>query len=331
MGDVGLRYRGQRVLVTGGLGFIGSNLARRLAEEGAAVTIVDSMLPEFGANRANIEPYEDRLEVHLSDLRDTGALAALVQDQDVIFHLAGQVSHGDSMRDPQLDLAVNCVATINLVEAARHHNPSARLVYTSTRQVYGAPARVPVTEDHPTLPIDVNGINKLAAEYYHLLYDRTYGLRSVVLRLTNTYGPRQQIRSNRQGFVGIFVRQALRGETIRVYGTGEQVRDCNYVDDVVEALLLAAATDGCFGRVFNLGAPERHRLLDFVEVLDRLVGVRHELVPFPDDTRIIDIGDYYGDWSRFRTATGWQPRVDLEQGMRRTIAFYRDNAGAYWA
>lgn len=330
MTEPGGYYRGRRVLVTGGLGFIGSNLAGRLVEEGARVTVVDSMVPEFGGNLENIGPFAGRVRVNISDLRDSHSLQILVRDQELIFHLAGQVSHGDSMRDPQLDLDVNCVGTINLVEACRHHNPGARLVYTSTRQVYGAPLSVPVNEDHPTLPIDVNGINKLAAEYYHLLYDRTYGLRSSVLRLTNTYGPRQQIRSNRQGFIGIFVRQALRGETIRVYGSGEQVRDCNYVDDVVDALLLAGATEQCFGRVFNLGAPQRHRLLEFVEVLDRLVGVNHELVPFPDDTRIIDIGDYFGDYARFRSATGWSPRVGLEEGMRRTVEFYRRNDRAYW-
>lgn len=321
----------KRVLITGGLGFIGSNLAERLVQENAVVTIVDSMVPGFGANMANVEPFAERVRVNISDLRDNHSLRFLVRDQDVIFHLAGQVSHGDSMRDPQLDLDVNCVATINLVEACRHCNPTARLVYTSTRQVYGVPVFVPVTEDHPTLPIDVNGINKLAAEYYHLLYHRTYGLRSVVLRLTNTYGPRQQIRSNRQGFVGIFVRQALCGEPINVYGDGEQVRDCNYVDDVVDALLLAGATEACYGQLFNLGALEHHRLLDFVEVLDRLVGVRYELVPFPDDTRIIDIGDYFGDCSRFRQTTGWKPQIGLEEGMRRTVEFFRRHDKEYWA
>jgi nucleoside-diphosphate-sugar epimerase len=319
----------RRVLITGGLGFIGSNLAIRLVECGAEVTILDSLVPEFGGNRFNIEPVRREVSVNISDMRDAHSLRILVREQDFIFHLAGQVSHGDSMQDPELDLDVNCVSTINLVEACRRFNPEVRLVYTSTRQVYGIPKALPVTEDHPTLPIDVNGINKLAAEYYHLLYDRTYGLRSAVLRLTNTYGPRQQIRSDRQGFIGIFIRQALRGEVIRVFGTGRQARDFNYVDDVVDALLLAGANEGCHGRVFNLGAPRRHSLLEFVDILSRLCGARHEIVPFPSDRGIIDIGDYYGDYSRFAGLTGWTPRVDLPEGVERTLEFYRRHK-IYW-
>lgn len=328
--NIAIAYRNRRVLITGGLGFIGSNLAIRLVQAGIDVTIVDSLVPEFGGNWFNIEPIRDRVHVDLSDLRDPRTLPQLVQGKDCIFHLAGQVSHGDSMRDPEMDLAVNCVSTINLVEACRQFNPGVRLVYTSTRQVYGIPRHLPVTEDHPTLPIDVNGINKLAAEYYHLLYDRTYGLRSTVLRLTNTYGPRQQIRNNRQGFIGILIRQALRGETIRVFGTGRQIRDFNYVDDVVDALLLAAATEGCYGAVLNLGAPSHYSLLDFVGILERILPVRHEIVPFPDDRKIIDIGDFYADYSRFRGLTGWSPSVDLAEGIATTIQFYREHGESYW-
>jgi UDP-glucose 4-epimerase len=324
-------YAGKRVLITGGLGFIGSNLALRLTEAGADVLIVDSLVAEFGGNWFNIEPVRSRVRVNVSDLRDPHSLQILVQDRDFIFHLAGHVSHGDSMQDPEMDLDVNCVATINLVEACRRFNPSARLVYTSTRQVYGIPQRLPVGEDHPTLPIDVNGINKLAAEYYHLLYDRTYGLRSVVLRLTNTYGPRQQIRNNRQGFIGIFIRQALKGEKIRIFGTGQQVRDFNYVDDVVDALLRAALTDACGGHVFNLGAPRHYSLLEFVKILQRLCRVDCEVVPFPKERGVIDIGDYYGDYSRFSGLTGWAPQVDLPEGMERTVEFYREHRDVYWA
>ena len=331
MVDIGSRFSGTNVLVTGGLGFIGSTLAIALVRHGARVTILDSLIPEFGGNPFNIEPVRDRVRVNISDMRDPHSLDILVRDQDFIFHLAGQVSHGDSMRDPQQDLAVNCVSTMNLVESCRQYNPHVKLVYTSTRQVYGVPTRLPVAEDHPALPIDVNGINKLAAEYYHLLYDRTYDLPSVVLRLTNTFGPRQQIRNNRQGFIGIFIRQALNRETIRVFGTGRQVRDFNYVDDVVEALVAAAATDGCYGRVFNLGAPVFHSLLELVEVLQQLTGVSYEIVPFPEDRKLIDIGDYYSDYSRFFEATGWQPNTELREGIARTIAFYRAHPKEYWA
>ncbi|MBS0210540.1 MAG: NAD-dependent epimerase/dehydratase family protein [Planctomycetes bacterium] len=324
------RYADRQVLVTGGLGFIGSNLAIRLVEAGAQVTLLDSLIPQFGGSWANIEPVRDRVAVNISDMRDTHSLDVLVAGKDDIFHLAGQVSHGDSMRDPQLDLEVNCVSTMNLVESCRKHNPSARLLYTSTRQVYGRPQCLPVNEDHPTVPLDVNGINKLAAEYYHLLYHVTYGVRSVVLRLTNTYGPRQQIRSNRQGFCGIFIRQALRGEAIQLFGGGQQVRDFNYVDDVIDAMLLGLDTEACLGRVFNLGAPRHYSLVDFVNILQRHCQFPVTSVPFPDDKKIIDIGDYYGDYSRFAAATGWQPRVDLEAGIERSLDFYRQHKEEYW-
>lgn len=324
-------FRGKSVLVTGGLGFIGSNLAIRLVELGARVTVLDSLIPQHGGNEFNVEPVRDALAVNISDMRDQTSLNVLVRGKDFVMHLAGQVSHGDSMRDPHLDLDVNCVSTMNLVEACRHHNPEAVLVYTSTRQVYGRPRVLPVTEDHPTIPVDVNGINKLAAEYYHLLYDRTYGVRSAVLRLTNTYGPRQQIRNDRQGFIGIFIRKALRGEPLQVFGTGRQRRDFNYVDDVVEAILRAAATPACWGRVWNLGADRHYSLLEFVEILARHCAVEWSTVPFPDDKKLIDIGDYYGDYSAFREATGWRPRVDLEEGIERTLESYRRHPEVYWA
>ncbi len=323
-------FHGREVLVTGGLGFLGSNLAIRLARLGARVTIVDSLVEQFGGNFFNIEPVRDCVTVNVSDMRDPNSLDILVQGKDYIFNLAGQVSHGDSMRDPQLDLAVNCVSTMNLVEACRKHNPEARLLYTSTRQVYGRPRKLPVDENHPTVPIDVNGINKLAAEYYHLLYHRTYGVRSVVLRLTNTFGPRQRIRGNRQGFATVFVRQALRGETISLYGGGTQLRDFNYVEDVVNAMVLAAANDACYGEVFNLGSSRPYSLLDFVDALKARCTFEVESVPFPEDTRIIDIGDYYGDYSKFREATGWSPQVDLSEGLEKTVAFYREHKDAYW-
>jgi UDP-glucose 4-epimerase len=330
-GGWGAEYAGRRVLITGGLGFIGSNLAIRLAGQGAEVTVLDSLIPEHGGNRFNVAPAASQVRIDASDLRDSDALPAIVREQEFVFHLAGQVSHGDSMRDPELDLAVNCVATLNLLEACLRFNPQARLIYTSTRQVYGVPRSLPVTEDHPAAPVDVNGINKLAAEYYHLLFDRTYGLRSAVLRLTNTYGPRQQIRNDRQGFLGIFIRHALHGETIRLFGTGTQVRDLTYVDDVVDALLAAGVTVGCYGQVLNLGMPRHYSLREVVDALNALCPVDFEVVPFPADRRLIDIGDYYGDYSRFAALTGWQPRIELAEGLERTLAFYRRHPEHYWA
>lgn len=321
----------KKVLITGGLGFIGSQLAIKLVEHGALVTIVDSLLPEFGGNYFNIASIRSKVTINISDMRDPHSLDILVKDQDYIFHLAGQVSHGDSMRDPQTDLAVNCISTMNLVESCRHYNPDARLIYTSTRQVYGIPQTLPVTENHPALPIDVNGINKLAGEYYHLLYDRTYNLRSTVLRLTNTYGPCQQIRNNRQGFIGIFLRQALKGETIKIFGTGQQVRDFNHVYDVVDALLIAAVTESCYGNIYNLGAQNYHSLIELADLLRKIIGINYEVVPFPENKKIIDIGDYYGDYSQFNQLTGWHPTLNLAEGLSQTIDFYKQYSKEYWA
>jgi nucleoside-diphosphate-sugar epimerase len=318
----------REVLITGGLGFIGSNLAIRLVDCGARVTIFDSLIPLFGGNLANVQTIRDRITVNLRDLRDIPALESAVRDKHYIFHLAGQVSHGDSMRDPQLDLEVNCVSTMNLVEACRRHNPSVRMLYTSTRQVYGRPHRLPVTEEHPTLPIDVNGINKLAAEYYHLLYDSVYGVRSTVLRVTNTYGPRQKLNTDRQGVAAVFIQRALQGATIHLFGGGAQRRDFNYVDDVVDAMLLAISTEECHGRVFNLGSRRAHSLLHFAQVLQKLCGCHIVAAPFPHEGKLIDIGDYFGDYSALNAATGWEPKIDLEQGLTRTVAFYRAQAAA---
>lgn len=322
-------FRARRVLITGGLGFIGSNLAIRLVESGAQVTLLDSLIPQFGGNFANVAPIRDDVTINISDMRDADSLEILVRDQDFIFNLAGQVSHGDSMRDPKLDLGVNCISTMNLVEACRKFNPSVRMLYASTRQVYGKPRTLPVSEDHVPAPIDVNGINKLAAEYYHLLYDGAYGVRSTVLRMTNTYGPRQKISSSRLGVAGFFIYRALRGESIQLFGGGRQVRDFNYIDDVVEAMLLAISRDACMGRFFNLGFSPAHSLCEFVELLSEHCQFNVEVVPFPAGAGSIDIGDYYGDSSRFEKAVGWKPRVDLREGLARTIAFYREHLETY--
>jgi UDP-glucose 4-epimerase len=287
------------------------------------------LIAGHGGDPYNILAVRDRVRLNLCDLRDAGVLRHLVRGQQFVIHLAGQVSHGDSMRDPELDLGVNCVSTINLVEACRHETPDAILVYTSTRQVYGVAQRLPVDEAHPTVPVDVNGINKLAAEYYHLLYHRTYDLRSVVLRLTNAYGPRQQIGNQRQGFLGIFLHAALLGRPIQIFGDGEQRRDFHHADEVTQALLLAATTPACYGQIFNLGGRAPHTLNALVAMLHEHCRFEHRHVPFPRDRKLIDIGDYYGDWSRFGAATGWRPSYDLRDGLAATIAFYREHAAHY--
>lgn len=320
--DLGNVYQGRRVLVTGGLGFIGSNLVHALVERGAQVTVADALIPQHGGDEYNIADVRSKIQLQIVDVSERDALKSLVEGQEFIFHLAGQMSHGDSMRNPELDLSVNCVATLRLVEACRQFNPSAVLLNTSTRQVYGKPQRLPVDEDHPTVPVDVNGINKLAAEYYHLLYHRVYDVRSVVLRLTNTYGPRQQISNDRQGMAGVFLYRALKGLPLRLFGGGDQLRDFNYVDDVVDALLLAAASPGCYGKVFNLGADRAYSLVQYSRILGELCGAETEIVPFPSDRKLIDIGDYYGTYQRFRYVTGWQPKYDLHEGLKKSVEFF---------
>ena len=325
------QFLGRNVLITGGLGFLGSSLARELVEAGANVTLVDSLVPEYGGNEHNIAGLEDRLHVNVSDVRDEHSLRHLVQGQDVLFNLAGQTSHLDSMLDPYTDLEINCRAQLSILEACRHENPSVRLVFASTRQIYGRPQRLPVGEDHPIAPVDVNGIDKTAGEWYHLLYGDVYGLHVSVLRLTNTYGPRMRVKDARQTFLGYWLRLAVEGEPVQVFGDGTQRRDFNYVDDAVWAFLLAAVREEARGRVYNLGSDEVIDLRGLAELLtDVNGGGSFELVPFPPDRKAIDIGDFYADYSRIRDELGWEPRVTLRDGLERTLAFYRAEAQHYW-
>jgi UDP-glucose 4-epimerase len=322
-------YRGTKVLVTGGLGFIGSNLSRTLADLGAQVTAVDSLLPDYGGNLFNLEGYEDRIRINIADVRGHG-MEYLVRGQHVLFNLAGQVSHIDSMNDPVTDLEINCTSQLRLLEAVRRGNPELRVVYAGTRQVYGRPLYLPVDEKHLLQPVDVNGINKISGEFYHLVYHQVYGIRASSLRLTNTYGPRQLIRHNRQGFIGWFVRQAALGEEIQIFGDGQQKRDFNHVDDVVDAFLRAGATDTADGQVVNLGDEHPVSLAELVRLLlDVAGGGSFRLVPFPPERKRIDIGDFYADISRAKALLGWAPKVALRDGLAETVAYYRRHAAQY--
>ena len=323
-------YAGRRVMITGGLGFIGSNLARRLVDLGADVLIVDSLLPDYGGNLFNIADIRDRVRVNIADVRMQSTIGFLSRGQDVIFNLAGQVSHIDSMRDPYTDLEINCRAQLSILEACRANNPGVRVVYAGTRQVYGRPDYLPVDERHLVRPADINGVNKAAGEYYHLLYNNVFNLRACSLRLTNVYGPRQLIRHNRQGFIGWFIRLAIEGGEIQVFGDGSQVRDFVYVDDAADAFLRAGASEACDGEVFNVGGAEPTSHRDLVALLIETAGagsVRY--VDWPADKKRIDIGSFYSDSTRFRERVGWTPRVDLREGLRRTIDFYRDHLAHY--
>jgi UDP-glucose 4-epimerase len=329
MGDHRDFYRGRRVLVTGGLGFIGSNLCRTLSDLGASVLAVDSLLPDYGGNLYNLAGYEAKVRINIADVRGHG-MEYLVKGQEVLFNLAGQVSHLDSMVDPFTDLEINCRSQLSILEAVRKGNPEIKIVYAGTRQVYGKPQYLPVDEKHLLNPTDVNGINKISGELYHLVYHSVYGIRASSLRLTNTYGPRQLIKHNRQGFIGWFVRKAALGEEIQVFGDGTQKRDFNHVDDVVDAFLRAGATDASDGGVFNLGDAHPVSLVELVKLLIEVAGGgSFTLVPFPAERKKIDIGDFYADTSRVRQALGWEPKVPLRKGLAETVAWYREHKEHY--
>jgi UDP-glucose 4-epimerase len=323
-------YDRRRVLITGGLGFIGSNLAHHLVACGAHVLIVDSLIPEYGGNLFNISGVEDAVRVNIADVRQQSTMNYLVRDHDVIFNLAGQVSHIDSMQDPATDLEINCRAQLSLLEACRRYNPGVKVVYAGTRQVYGHPDTLPVTEEHLVRPTDVNGINKAAGEYYHLVYNNVFKVRSCSLRLTNTYGPRQLLKHNRQGFIGWFIRLAIEDREIEIYGDGSQLRDFVYVDDAVDAFLRAGATDVCNGQVFNVGGfePMAHR--DLVALLIRTAGTgRYRFVEWPADKKAIDIGSFYADSTLIGRVLGWKPTTPMSAGLERTIAYYRAHLHHY--
>ena len=324
-------FHRRKVLITGGLGFIGSNLARKLVELGAEVTLVDSLIPQYGGNLFNVDDFKEKVTINISDIRDKFSIAYLVKGKDYLFNLAGQTSHIDSMASPQTDLDINASAQISILEACRNTNPEIKLIFASTRQLYGKPDYLPVDENHPIRPVDINGINKLAGEWYHLLYNNVYGIRACALRLTNTYGPGMRVKDARQTFLGIWIRLLLEGKPIQIFGNGQQLRDFNYVDDCVEALLLAASSDLANGKVYNLGSSEVINLKDLATMMvDLGYGGSFEMIPFPPERKAIDIGDYYSDYSLIKQDLGWFPTIELRDGLARTIAYYQDNFTQYW-
>jgi UDP-glucose 4-epimerase len=322
-------FSGRRVLITGGLGFIGSNLAKKLVTLGARVTLIDSLIPEYGGNLFNIDGIRDKVEVNISDVRDEHSMKYLIQGVDYLFNLAGQTSHMDSMHDPITDMEINAKSQLFILEACRRYNPDIKIIFASTRQIYGKPQYLPVDEKHPLCPVDINGINKLAGEWYHLLYNNVYGIKTCVLRLTNTIGPRMRVKDARQTFLGIWVRLLVEGKPFEVWD-GDQLRDFTYVDDAVDAFLMAAGSNNANGGIFNLGGENVVSLKKLAELLVSVNnGGESILKQFPSDRKRIDIGDYYSNYNLISSTIGWKPKVPLQEALRLTLDYYRKHLDKY--
>ena len=323
-------FLNKNVIISGGLGFIGSNLAIRLVECGAVVTIIDSLIPEYGGNLWNIEPVKDKIKINISDVRDEYSIQNLIQGQDYFFNLAGQTSHLDSMHNPFTDLEINSKAQLSILEACKKYNPGIRIIFASTRQLYGKPQYLPVDEKHPLFPVDVNGINKLSGEWYHIVYNNVYDIKTSILRLTNTFGPRMRIKDARQTFLGIWIRNLIEDKPIIIYGDGSQIRDYNYIDDVVDAFLTVAGSDHWNGSIFNLGNDHPISLLTTAELMiEENHAGNYNFKSFPSDLKKIDIGDFYSDFSKIKNSLGWNPQGTIRAGMKKTLDYFRNNYQHY--
>lgn len=323
--------RGESALITGGLGFIGSNIAHRLVSLGAHVTVYDACLDPYGWNFANIREIKDSVKFIKGDTRDIELLKEHVRDKDFVFDCAAQVSHNLSIKKPFLDVDINCRGALNVLEAVRHCGGKAKVVYAGTRGELGRLERTPADETHPTNPVDINGINKLAAEKYNLLYNKIYGIRTTSIRINNTYGPRSQMRNDDYGIVNWFIRRALLGEEIVMHGEGNQTRDFNYVDDVVDAMVLAAQSDKADGEVFLLGSGKETKFADVLKLIIEITGSgsRIRRIPRPKEREAIEIGNFLVSFDKIRSTLGWNPKVSLEDGISKTVEFYRQRIGEY--
>lgn len=328
--DIEKEYSGQPVLITGGLGFIGSTLARKLTEIGARVTIIDNLDSDSGANLYNVEDIKNQIEIIQSDIGNEKELSSVLKDKKYLFNLAGQNSHVGSMNDPYKDLIVNADSQLKILEVCRLYNPEIKIVFAGTRQVYGRAKYLPVDEKHLITPLDNNGVSKRTGEMYHIVYNRVYDMATCVLRMTNVYGERMRIKDDKLTFVGWWIRQLLEGQTIQIYGDGSQIRDFNYVDDVVCALLLCTSNPFAYGKIYNLGG-EPTTLLELAQLMIRIFGTgNHRFVTYPANRKRIDIGDYYGDYGFINTELGWQPQISLQEGMKKTIEFYKQHKDNYF-
>jgi UDP-glucose 4-epimerase len=324
-------FKGKEVLITGGLGFIGSNLSIELVKRGAHVTIVDNMLPRQGSNLFNIKEIEDQVTVNISDVRNQLSMNHLVKGKDYIFHLAGQVNHVDSMRNPLQDLDINCVGTLVLLEALREHNRTGKVVFAGTRGEYGSSVKLPVDEDHPTNPKGIYAVTNLTAEKMILVYDDIFGIKGACLRITNTYGPRHQMMHDEYGVFNWFIRKAMDDEEIPVFGDGRILRDFLYVEDLVSCMLMTAAAEEAYGKVFNVGTGVAVSFIDLAKKITEIAGKgRVAYTEFTQERREVEPGDYYADVSRIKKVVKWAPKISLHEGIKKTIGFYMNHRKEYW-
>jgi UDP-glucose 4-epimerase len=324
-------FRNKDVLITGGLGFIGSNLAIELVKLGAKVTIVDNMLPRQGGNLFNIHDIADKVTVNISDVRNELSMNHLVKGTDYIFHLAGQVNHVDSMRNPLQDLDINCRGTLVLLESLRQFNRNAKVIFAGTRSEYGSSVKLPVDEDRPTNPKGLYAVTNLAAEKMVLVYDDVFRIRGACLRITNTFGPRHQMEHDEYGVFNWFIRKAIDDEEIPVFGDGRILRDFLYVEDLIDCFLNVAVTDGAYGEVFNIGTGVPVNFYELAQKIVEITGTgKTRFTEFTQERKEVEPGDYYADISKIRKITGWKPRTSLDDGIARTVEYYRKYKKEYW-
>lgn len=310
---------------------IGSTIAHLAVHHGAGVTVLDAMLPLYGGNRFNLQGLQDQISFIQGDIRDLPLLERVVAGCDYIFSLAGQVSYVDSNTDPLLDLDINCKGHILMLEACRRVNPRAKLLFASSRFVYGRIEYNPVDENHPFNCLSIYGINKLAGEKYYRFYHEAYGLNTVSVRIANPYGPRQQMKHSKYGIVNWFVRLALEGKPLTIYGDGRQRRDYIFNEDLAEAAVLLALTPGTAGQVYNLGTGTGAQFLEMAHLVSEAVpGTEVRLVEWPADRYFVETGDYISEISRITQATPWRPRTTLAEGIARTVGYYREHRDKYW-
>lgn len=324
-------FKGKKILVTGGLGFVGSNLSIRLAELGADVLIVDNMLPRQGGNLFNIEPVKDKVKVNISDIRNAASMNHLVKNIDYVFHIAGQVNHVDSVKNPLNDLSINVEGTLIIMEALRMNNPGAKVIFTGTRGEYGSSLKLPVEESHAINPIGIYAITNFAAERIVLTYNNLHNIKSVCLRITNTYGPRHQMAHDEYGVFNWFIRKAIDNEVIPIFGDGRILRDYLYIDDLTESLLKTAISDKVYGEVYNIGSGIPLSFIDLANKIIKIAGSgKVDYTEFTSERKALEPGDYYADITKIKTDAGWEPKITLEDGIERTIKYYKQFKKYYW-